>query len=299
MRQAEEWIVAYRKRDKDQFLIENQTTPFVCVGNTWRYWCADPHLLEYQGRTYIFAELYDRILRRGVIGCCEVTNTGCTQWEIVIKEQYHLSYPHVFEKNGEVFLIPESCFGNEIAMYKAISFPNEWQKINVLRKDCVAVDSTVFSCMDQQWVLTLESEGENELFRLYKYENEALSEPLCLVARNSDQIRPAGKLFMHKGRWIRPAQDCSEGYGCALNFYHVTMTEEVTYSEELVAKIMPDWIRSDFSGEPKGIHTYNVSDKYEVIDLKYYKVDLWLYVMRPVWFLWRRIKRMLEKVIHE
>ena len=291
MRRHEEWTIAYRKRDNDVLLIDNQDAVFTCIGNTWRYWCADPHLYERNGQTYIFAELYDRILRRGVIGCCELTDSGCSKWNIVLRQPYHLSYPHVFEDHGDVYMIPESYEASEIAVFKAISFPNKWQKVHVLKERCVAVDSTLFTDNHNHFMLTLESEGNDEYFRMYQFTEGGMPKHPHLISCNSSQVRPAGNLFFHNRRLLRPAQDCSDSYGCALNFYHVTKIEETAYTEELTAKITPSMIRSDLIHEQKGIHTYNVTDQYEVIDLKYEAIDLLFYVMRPIWYLWRRIKK--------
>lgn len=102
MKKFEFWTIAYRKRGA-KLLLEDSTAAFHIIKNTWRYWCADPHLFENEGRTYVFAELYDRVLRRGVIGCCEITDNGYTPWKIVLKMPWHLSYPHIFKKDGDIY----------------------------------------------------------------------------------------------------------------------------------------------------------------------------------------------------
>ena len=111
------------------------------------------------------------------------------------------------------------------------------------------------------------------------------------ITENDCQKRPAGHFFLYQGELIRPAQDCSESYGCALNFYKVISTEP--YKEELIAKIRPEEIHSNLERVAEGIHTYNMNDKYEVLDLKGYETDMFFYVMRPIWFIWRRVKKLL------
>ena len=292
MKHHEEWVIAYRNRNNNTLLIDDQREPFQCIQNTWRYWCADPHLFENNGHTYVFAELYDRILRRGVIGCCELSDAGCSKWQVVLSEPYHLSYPHVFEYNGEVYMIPESYVAAEISIYRSTFFPYKWEKVKVLKDSCVAVDSTFFSDQHGCWILTLESEKSGEYLRIYKISDGILSKHPHIVAHNSNQVRPAGNFFLHNGKLLRPAQDCSDSYGCALNFYQVTKLDEREYSEKLVKKITPSMIHSNFHHKIHGIHTYNLSGKYEIIDLKYRKIDLWFYLMRPVWYLVRRIKNL-------
>lgn len=295
MKRYEEWTVAYRKRQDQQLLPDSQERPFQTIPNTWRYWAADPHLLEYEGQTYVFAELYDRVLRRGVIGYCRILSNGCTKWKVVIKKPYHLSYPHVFSSDGVIYMIPESFGGKEIALYRADSFPNQWVKHQILKENCIAVDSTVFSAGGLFWMQTLEYLQDQPAFHLYGFHNGTISNSPLLISDSDENSRPAGSLFRYNGKLMRPAQDSSQGYGCALNFYHVTELSEESYREVLLTKVLPSSIRSDLASAPQGIHTYNTSAHYEVIDLKEYRVDWLSYVMRPVWFIWRRVKRVLGR----
>lgn len=293
MRKFENWTIAYRRRSGTQTLPENTESPFTCIPNTWRYWCADPHILTENGRTYIFAELYDRVLRRGVIGYCEVQENGVTPWQVALKMPFHLSYPHLFWKDDDIYMIPESYVADEIAVYKAVSFPDRWERVTVLKEHFCAVDSTVLECDGKAYMMTLQFSGEDEQLVLFSMENENWKKTGQLAARNDNQKRPAGHFFLQNGEWIRPAQDCSESYGCALNFYKVTGLDP--YTEELMAKIKPDVLHTDLGRTADGIHTYNRNEQYEVIDLKGYETDILFYIMRPVWFLWRRVKRLLRR----
>lgn len=291
MKYFEEWVIAYRKRVNGSLLTDDPLSAFQIIPNTWRYWCADPHLYTHNNRTYVFAELYDRILRRGLIGCCEITDSGCTPWQVVLKMPWHLSYPHVFDHQGHIYMIPESYSGQEIAVYESTEFPRKWKKIHVLKKDCVAVDSTLFVHEGKPMLFTMEEENNVSQLMLYHIHNGHLVDG-TLAAEDNGNVRPAGKLLTYRNKLIRPAQDCTEGYGCALNFYEITELSKDTYDETLLVKIYPESIRSDLGHQPAGIHTYNANDKYEVIDLKEYSKDPWAFIMRPIWFLWRRIKKL-------
>lgn len=292
MRKFEEWIIAYRIRKEGQTLIEDQVSPFNLIPNTWRYWCADPQMLEYHGQTYVFAELYDRILRRGVIGYCQLGERGCTHWRVVLKMPWHLSYPYLVKYNDSVYMIPESYAGKEISVYKAVCFPDRWEKVHTFCSDCVAVDSTVFCMCDNWWMQTLRIEEGHSRLELYRINEKHGNLEACRILEGDpDNIRSAGPLFMHNNRLIRPAQDCTESYGYALNFYEITDFSTSTYEEKLIAKIFPASICSELREGPHGIHTYGVNSKYEIIDLKQYTTDLLAYIMRPAWFLWRRLKK--------
>lgn len=51
MHQFEYWTVAYRHRRNQETLLDDTETPFSIVKNTWRYWAADPHIVEYESTT--------------------------------------------------------------------------------------------------------------------------------------------------------------------------------------------------------------------------------------------------------
>lgn len=287
----ENWTIAYRKRLQSETLLDNTERPFRIIPNNWRYWAADPHLITVDDTTWLFAELYDRLLRRGVIGCRVLSEQPAGKWNIVLKMPYHLSYPHFLPSDDGICMIPESYVADEIAVFHATRYPDKWEKRRVLHTGGEPVDSTVFRYDDRTWMLSL---LENRRLMLYSLTDQGLTE-ICCVAGNDSNNRPAGNLFNWKDKLIRPAQDCTQGYGCGLNLYEVTAVGNNGYSEKLLKKISPAQIHSNLGRTAEGIHTYNMNDEYEVIDLKGHELDPLFYIMRPVWFLWRRIRKVLGK----
>lgn len=286
---SEYWTVAYRKRSGSKDLMDNLQDAFHVIPNTWRYWHADPHLYTFEGETYLFAEAYDRLKRRGVISCCVLRDDGVSKWKKVLDTGSHVSYPHVFTLNGEIVMIPESYAAQEVSLYRAVRFPDQWEKIQVLDTH-IAVDSTVFCYGNTTWLLN----HQNDQLVLSHFDGRTLSGER-VVSKQGMMTRPAGHLFRHQNKLIRPAQDCRNGYGSALVFYEVQTVSEDCYAEELFYSIHPENISSDYSGVPKGIHTYNMNDAYEVIDLKNYEFDLWFHLLRPFWFVANRVKRLLHR----
>lgn len=289
------WTVAYRKRQGNNTLLNDTATPFRVIPNNWRYWYADPHLFCHGGNTYVFAEAYDRVLRQGVISCCRITENGTTPWKVVLKQPYHLSYPHILRKDGQIYMIPESYVADEIAVFRAKNFPEQWEKVAVLKKGGEPLDSTVFTCNGTRYLMTMVTENEKSCLKQYSLADDGtMGEGLC-IAQDDPNSRPAGHLFRAEDRLIRPAQDCTESYGCALNFYEVTTAEESRYEEKLIRKIAPGELRSDWKLAHGGLHTYNMTADYEIIDLKNYENDPLFWIMRPVWFIWRRIRKVFGK----
>jgi len=294
MQKFEKWTVAYRRRQNGKTLLTDRSTPFTTIPNSWRYWAADPHPVENGSDTYVFAELYDRLLRRGVIGYCRLTDHGAEPWQIVLSLPHHLSYPHIFRQSGRFYMIPESYVANEVTLYQATDFPHGWERIAVLKSSFCAVDSTLFAHDGKQWLLTLQFLDGHERLMLFPYDNGISGGGFCAAEDDSNK-RPAGYFFRQDGRLIRPAQDCSAGYGCALNFYEVTGVSESRFSETLITKIRPGDLQTDLPQPPAGLHTYNFSEHYEVIDLKGYEWDLLFHLTRPFWFILRRLKRLLKR----
>lgn len=289
------WTVAYRKRQGDSTLLNDTATPFRVIPNNWRYWHADPHLFEDGGDTFVFAEAYDRVLRRGVIRYCRLTKKGPSSWKLALKTPYHLSYPHILRDISGIYMIPESYVADEIAVFRAVQFPDKWEKVKVLKTGSEPLDSTVFTHNGVRYLMTLINEqGKIKLMRYVLTDDGSLSNGLC-IATDDPNSRPAGHLFRIGDKLIRPAQDCTESYGCALNFYEVTAVDESRYEETLIRKIKPSEIHSDWKHPHQGIHTYNTTQRYEIVDLKGYETDLLYWITRPVWFIWRRIRKVFCK----
>ncbi len=266
----EHWTVAYRKRIGEATLIDDTERVFTAIPNTRRYWFADPFVFTKDGKSYIFAEMYDKILFKGTVGYCELTDSGPGEWKKIITEPHHLSYPFIFEHADQIYMIPESYVANEISLYKAVGFPDKWVKVKALVSDYCAVDSTVFKYGDRSYMLTM----SNSVLKLFEFDTSTeipSASDISVSINDPEQNRPAGKTFRLGDRLIRPAQDCSNGYGYALNFYSILSVSQNEYKEEPIAKIYPSQIRSTVSFKPEGIHTYSIDENYEVIDLKTYK----------------------------
>lgn len=271
MGRCEKWTIAYRRRVGTTTLPDDLETPFSPLPNSWRYWRADPFLVEQDGKTWLFAELYDRVRLKGVLACCQLTDTGSGKWKIILDEPFHLSYPFVFCHEGQWYMIPESFGAGKILLYKATAFPWAWERVTELQ-DMVAVDSTIIQHSSGRYLITIrvvDRVGELVIFKVD--EASTLSAPRIVSDRGDENVRPAGHAFYRNGCLLRPAQDCSQGYGYALNFMQIQQLDDSHFSEDLLLKVRPEDICITGVSDAKGIHTYNLTDRYEVIDYKEYE----------------------------
>lgn len=63
---------------------------------------------------------------RGVLGCLCLSD-GDTCFKEVLNENFHLSYPNVFEYDGSIYMLPETFESNQLRLYKCVSFPYKWE----------------------------------------------------------------------------------------------------------------------------------------------------------------------------
>jgi len=255
----EQWILAYRfERDEFKYLIPP-------VGRFW----ADTFQINVDGRHYIFFEDYVNSAGRAHISVVEVDQNGIVSGPTeVLKLDCHLSYPFVFEWQGDYYMIPETGERNVVELYRASSFPLKWEPVKVLLEARHPLDTTLIEVNGTWWMfVNIQEEGVavnwDEL-HLY-YSNSPLG-PWKPHARNpvvSDvrSARPAGRLFWANGGLFRPSQDSSLRYGYATTINIVTEISPSVYKETPVLKINPDW-----DNDILGVHTVNMMDDMTVID---------------------------------
>lgn len=276
---AESWNVAWREKPCGT-LLEDRDTPFEIIPNSIRYWAADPFLFVYHGETYIFAELYDYITRKGGLGYCKWNGKCFDPWKKVISETYHLSYPCIFEHDGSIYILPESGANYELYLYRAIRFPDLWEKDKVLRKDIKYGDTTPFVFEGFPYALAYDVKDKHHykliLLDLLNAENDKEVEHTQV-----NMSRPAGKFFANQDKNFRPAQNCVKEYGRGLIFYECEIIENV-YSEKPILSITPQDLRYSKKITADGIHTYNSTDSFEVIDIKTRRFNLLNLISRMI-----------------
>lgn len=264
------WNVAVRNLGTGN-ILKDRATPFHIIPNTWRSWAADPFLIEEGETVYIFAELFDYIERKGGIGYTSFCGGKWTKWKVVLKESFHLSYPNLFRMGNDIYMIPESSDGHSLRLYKAITFPNEWKLDRIIVQDVEWVDTTFFVHDTAVYAITTDiAEEENHIDYLLRFDNQLnLISKTKIKELNTEYSRSGGKLFTIDGCQIRVSQDCSFHYGGAMIFSE--FIPEKLCEQGVKKKILhlyPSDITVDQSHLWTGIHTYNSTQNYEVIDIE-------------------------------
>ena len=190
---CEQWILAYRfDRDEFKYLMPPAD----------RFW-ADPFQLKVDDKYYIFFEDYVNSAGRAHISVVEIDRNGIVSGPTeVLKLDCHLSYPFVFEWQGNHYMIPETGERNVVELYRAHSFPFDWRPEKILLEARSPLDATLVEVEGKWWMfVNIQEEGVAVNWdELHLYYAESPLGPWQPHARNPVvsnvlSARPAGRLF--------------------------------------------------------------------------------------------------------
>lgn len=264
----EHWFIAYRRNLGSLPSSESDMQNFQIVTSAKDRFYADPFCIDREGKSYLFFEDYPFDKGQGLISFVEIDNSGkCSAPEIALKREYHLSYPHVFEHGGEIYMVPESLECRRVDLYRATDFPRNWILEKTLIDNIEAVDPTILFHNDKVWLFVSgvrSKECINEELFLF-FSDSLLGQwrphPCNPIVSDVRKARPAGRICFHDGKIIRPAQDCSQSYGRAITFHQIDALTETTYHETPIATIGPGWHATNL-----GTHTFNQSELIQTVD---------------------------------
>jgi hypothetical protein len=231
-----------------------------------RFW-ADPFVVRRADQFYIFLEEAEYPKEKGYISVIRMDAKGAIEGPTKILEQdYHMSYPFVFEHEGRDYMIPETSERGAVGLYEAIDFPFKWKLSHSLVEGVSAVDPSIIE-YDGRWWMFFNAPAREGLqadeLHLYMARNPLgpwaphPRNPLKSDVRSS---RPAGRPFWREGKLFRPAQNCSIRYGGSIVIHEVRRLDEEGYEEVAVSEIRP------WHDGITGTHTLNSAEGLTVVD---------------------------------
>lgn len=236
---------------------------------------ADSFALCRDGELTILFEDYDRLSGIGVISSVH-SSDGARKFSVpervdwALDDGGHKSYPYLFEDGGEIYCLPETCSRNELALYRAASFPQKWERVCTLLENTPAVDSTIFRHGEYWWMFYTTSTGGTNV-KLYVAFATSLfgpwtQHPANPVKTDVRSARPGGTPFVHEGLLYRPGQDSSRTYGGNVVIHRVDKLTPTQFEEQEVRRLEPDR-NSRYS---QGIHTIAAAGEMCVVDGKHF-----------------------------
>jgi hypothetical protein len=238
------------------------------LGDPGHRFYADPFPVTWQGRTFVFFEDLDHRVGKGIISAVEFDGVGPVGNAIpVLEEPWHLSYPFLIERDGELWMIPESSEHRDVPLYKCVRFPDKWERHSTLLSGLELADATI-----------TRHDGIDYLFGAWRDGTGGYSDALAIfyaqglfgpwlphasnpVLVDRASTRPAGNFATLNGKLWRPVQDCADGYGSGLGLAEIVELTPTTYRQIVRHSIRPG---PAWSG--RKLHTLNRCGDLEVID---------------------------------
>jgi hypothetical protein len=178
---------------------------------------------------------------------------------VALQRPTHLSYP--------------SGTGT-VELFRARHFPDEWDPVAVLLRDIRAADPTLVFHDGRYWLFAaVAALGANPSDELCIFWSETLTGPWHPhrqnpVVSDARRARPAGRILVSGDSLVRPAQDCTGGYGRRIVLNRIEVLSPDEFREVPIGTI-----------EPRGLagvirtHTYSVDDGIEALDGLRYEPD--------------------------
>lgn len=265
---APRWYIAHRYGSPQRAELGIPWQTFTPLSDGGRCYFADPFVMMRGGVAHVFCEEVPFATGKGIISHFTIDRDGhASTPRPVLERPYHLSYPFVFERDGNTWMIPETSANRTVELYRAERFPDRWVKEAVLLEGVLADDATLVAYEGRLWLFASVRDWQASSWdALGLFHAPSLLGPWQAHAGNPVLLdptasRPAGALFERDGQLIRPAQDCRGGYGSGLAFAHVDRLDEADFAQTVIARTTPK------TQNTSGLHTYNRAGEVEVIDL--------------------------------
>jgi len=168
-----------------------------------------------------------------------------TEPVIVLKQPFHLSFPYVFEDDGQVYMVPESQESDAIHLFKAdndqlTSFSKVRTLLHRERKDGIHYnlnDSHIyqkegtyylFTSYQKDWMYYQELYLTSDLLK-----GEFVKHPCSPICKSNEFGRNGGSLINFGGHLLRVTQDCHADYGDNVSLMEVKTLTPDSYEEHL------------------------------------------------------------------
>lgn len=217
---------------------------------------ADPFMLRRGGTWHMIFEVYNA--ERGMGEIALATSDDLRAWNyrgVILREPFHVTYPYVFEHDGEVYMLPETNRANSLRLYRADPFPRRWKLERTLMSG-PHHDASMFAHGGRWWILACNSLRHDSL-SLYMSDDprgawtEHRLSPLTVGDRGGS--RPAGRVLHVDGRLYRFAQDARPRYGTRVWAFEITRLDAYGYEERPVQEA-PVLMPSGRGWNAQGMH---------------------------------------------
>lgn len=236
-------------------------------------WFADPFLLSVDEELIIVLVeefRYDHPIGRIAKLVIDRQTYKLLEMVILLDLPTHLSFPFIYRKGADVFIIPENSKSGASYIYKFNNQTNNLKRLSTVI-DLPLTDATVYRYCDTDYLLStnLPTPNGNEMI-VYEWDMEKLEANIDkshVIKYSSNYARNAGAVFNYNGLVIRPAQDCNTVYGGGVIFHTFSCDNNDDSDFDILTTLYPNSFRYN-----QGLHTYNQLENLAVIDGRGYRM---------------------------
>lgn len=230
---------------------------------------ADPFVYSKDGKEYCFVEEIDEANSKGSIVVYELFQTSAIRLGTVLDENFHLSFPYIFEYEGQLLMLPESHQNQDIRLYECIDFPLQWKLKHIIMNNISAVDTLLFHKDNKWWIFTNTNQS-NDPGHFYEmvifsadspFEKEWTPHPLNPVYVDASRARNGG-FFQSDNKFYRVSQAQGiDNYGKSATINEIIELTDGSFREVRIANILPY-----FKKGIKGTHHFHTNGPTTVFD---------------------------------
>lgn len=249
---------------------------------------ADPFLCKDGPYWYLFFEVLNKSGWKGEIGLA--VSTDGLQWKyegIVLREDFHLSYPYVFHEEGYYYMLPEGRAGGALTLYVADQFPWRWRAQGEILQGEDIADASILRLDGTWWLFAACKTASGRELRLFSSADlggawqEHPKSPISPA--RPDTVRPGGRIITVGGRLLRFAQGSKPFYGTNVHAIEIRALSSSDYQEEYLGT-------GPILGPGKAL--WNSGGMHHV-DAQPYSADTWLVCADG----WRHTRRRLRNLL--
>ena len=266
------WSVAYKPKLESENFLENlkKIDTFKEIENPKNRFLADPFVFSFEDRNIVFVEDYSFKKNKGSISAIEIKLDSERFLGTVLEEDFHLSFPFIFESENDIYMIPETSQINEIRLYKCNKFPTDWRLESTLMKNVSAADTMLIKQGSTWFMLTniCSSNIGDHLSELHIFYNDNFLskdwKPIHQgnpVIFDSNKARNGGMFFFNDKLYRINQIHGKAHYGKSFGINEVLSLNKNIYIEKRIKNIDPN-----FKNQIIGTHHLNENLNYMVID---------------------------------
>ena len=232
------WSIGLYAGDPLGELIELPGNPIIAaedITDCRASFVADPFIIERNNIYYLFFEIMNLDSGQGDIGL-SISEDG-VDWSyegLVLTNRYHLSYPWVFEYEGNYFMLPEMNQGKTVKLFQAVNFPYKWEPVSELLSGKRYRDSSLLRYNDLWWLFTTWDDTRLHLYYSEDLFSDSWQRHQASPVARGRFARPAGRILKYNDRFYRPAQDPLPGYGSRVMLHEIREISVDSYKERLI-----------------------------------------------------------------